>query len=222
MYIQITTKCNMTCKHCCMNATCQGDDMTLETYKAALTHCDGQITLGGGEPTIHPEFWQFMGLALGAQYNESVWLATNGSMTDTSLALCNMARNGVIGCALSLDEWHDEIDYEVEEAFTDGMTLDREGRWKLGYDAKKGDGREVRNVGIGDGPMKQGRCDWSERIECACNSLTVKPNGDVMLCGCEDSIKIGDVFNSFEVPKNDDGDPIECVADHIADQIYCG
>ncbi len=31
MYIQITTRCNMFCEHCCMNATADGDDMNIET-----------------------------------------------------------------------------------------------------------------------------------------------------------------------------------------------
>lgn len=212
MYIQITTRCNMTCKHCCMNATCKGEDMTLETFKAALDKCDSEhISIGGGEPTLNPHFWQMLGLSLGHKYIESVWMATNGSITDTALALCGLARKGVIGCALSLDEWHDEIETDVEDAFTEGMSQDREGRWRLGFDAKEGDGREIRNVGI-PGPLKSGRCDWSDKEECACPGLMVKPNGDVMLCGCEDSIKVGTVLDDtdFDIPKDEDDCPIEC------------
>ena len=36
MYIQISTKCNMSCSHCCMKATANGEDMTPETFRAAV------------------------------------------------------------------------------------------------------------------------------------------------------------------------------------------
>ena len=78
MYIQITTRCNMECEHCCMSATAKGEDMSIGTFKNALEY-DEYITIGGGEPTLHPKFWEMMGLALG--FGEYVWLATNGSIT---------------------------------------------------------------------------------------------------------------------------------------------
>ena len=36
MYIQITTRCNMSCAHCGMNCTQEGEDMTMETLKKVL------------------------------------------------------------------------------------------------------------------------------------------------------------------------------------------
>lgn len=32
MYIQITNRCNMSCPHCGMNCTAEGQDMTMETF----------------------------------------------------------------------------------------------------------------------------------------------------------------------------------------------
>ncbi len=60
MYIQITTRCNMSCEHCCYSCTHEGEDMSLETFRNCLGF-DEYNTLGGGEPTIHPLFWQFLG-----------------------------------------------------------------------------------------------------------------------------------------------------------------
>ena len=125
MYTHITTKCNMTCAHCCYAATMKGRDMTLKMFKTILKKWSGTINtgsnyivLGGGEPTMHPEFWEFVEYAQRCGYP---WLATNGSNTETALKLCEMAKTGELSCALSIDEWHDPIDPEVVKAFKDDM-----------------------------------------------------------------------------------------------------
>ena len=44
----------------------EGEDMTLDTFKAVMEHCAGDyISLGGGEPILHPNFWEFLGLSIG-------------------------------------------------------------------------------------------------------------------------------------------------------------
>ena len=51
MYIQITDRCNMTCKHCCYNCTANGEDMSLETWKAAkefMEYYHRYVSIGGG------------------------------------------------------------------------------------------------------------------------------------------------------------------------------
>ena len=92
----------MSCEHCGMNCTEVGEDMSLEVFEACLLECDEMLPIGGGGPTIHPEFNNFLLKAIGAV--DYVWLATNGSMTETALTLAKLAKRGVIGCALSLDE----------------------------------------------------------------------------------------------------------------------
>jgi len=209
MYIQITTRCNMTCEHCSQRASERGSDMSLKTYKNAIELCkdyDDMVQLGGGEPTLHPKFWEFLGLGLSVG---ELWLATNGSNTETSLALCGMARRGVIGCALSMDHWHDPIDWDVVEAFQDGMkrsmrSNDNSGLYYTdqGYQAAKaGDGREIRDVS--NNILKRGRAIdnecWHED-GCVCNTLTVKPNGDARGCGCPRATKLGNVNETVNIP----------------------
>lgn len=169
MYVQITTRCNMSCEHCGMNCTAKGDDMSFETFKAALSFADF-VTLGGGEPTIHPDFCQFLLYAIA--HCDGVFVITNGSMTDISLAMAKMNCE-TFGCELSLDDFHDPIDPKVVSAFKK-------------IDSIRDTSRNL---------IKAGRCDWGREDKCICDGETfVKPNGDIHQCGCEDSPKVGTVF----------------------------
>ena len=158
--------------------------MSLDTFKKALELCDGHAEIGGGEPTIHPRFWEFLGLALGTA-DESVWLATNGKLTDTALALAGLARKGAIACELSRDEWHEDIDPRVVDAF--GPIGQRGGR-------DDGDYRGVRDISHGyeKGPIRIGRAatefdkdayEWTEG--CCCEGIIIDPKGVIWACGCK-------------------------------------
>lgn len=205
MYIEITTRCNMSCAHCCMRATAKGKDMSRDTFLAALKQASESgehVSLGGGEPTLHPLFWEFLGLSVGTV--ETVWLATNGSMKATAIALARMARKGVIGCALSQDPWHDPIDVEVVEAFK------REPDKRPWLAKEESDYREIRDVSRNIDKM----APWRDPEEagdpsvCACEEILVRTNGDVYICGCPGSIKLGDVFKGIAFPKH--YSPCEC------------
>ncbi len=181
MYIQITNACNHSCPHCCFSCTSEGEYMDFETFKNAVHFWEGSISIGGGEPTTHPLFERFLLYSIGIC--DYVWLATNGSMKETSVALANLAKMGVIGCALSQDEWHNEIDPAVVRAFTKDERVES-------YNSSKKDQREIRTT---EDPIQAGRCDWGTRIECPCETLFVKPNGDVHWCGCENALLLGNV-----------------------------
>ena len=105
----------MTCVHCAYSCTDKGEDMSIETLKNCFKYGDECIAIGGGEPTIHPLFWQVLGLCMAE--SEHVWLATNGKETSTAIALAMLAKKGVIGCDLSQDEYHEYIDPKVIEAY---------------------------------------------------------------------------------------------------------
>lgn len=192
MYIQITTRCNMECEHCCMAAIAVGEDMNIETYKKAILY-DEYITLGGGEPTLHPQFWEFIGLALG--FGEYVWMATNGSITEIALVLAGMAKKGIMGCALSQDAYHDAIDERVIRAFT------KEKPTRLDKDQ-----REIRDVTGKE--VIGGRCDFGDDGRCTCPGIMCKPNGDIIACGCDDAPIFGNINESIDIP--DDWDSMEC------------
>jgi MoaA/NifB/PqqE/SkfB family radical SAM enzyme len=189
MYIQITTRCNMSCAHCGMNCTNKGEDMSVKTYKNALTHCDGEyITIGGGEPTIHPKFWELIGLTLGSSI-EDCFIITNGKKTKTALSLARMAERGVLGCELSQDDFHEEINSRVVRAF--------EKNEKRDYTDRRG----IRNTTQYREPINSGRCDWGIDA-CICDDLFVMPNGDVRACGCIDAPILGNVNTKIHIPED--------------------
>ena len=192
MYIQITTRCNMKCAHCCNSCTPDGIDMSLQTFKKCLEFDDESIALGGGEPTIHPKFWEMLGLSIG--HCDYVWLATNGKKTKMALSLAKLARRGVIGVALSLDDWHGIIDREVIHAFTSKVQ-----HAEYMHGRRSEDLREIRNVGKHNDPINAGRCDWG-RDGCTCSELVITPLGDVHGCGCDGAPYFGNVCNDVNIP----------------------
>lgn len=187
----------MLCDHCC-NYEGAGEHMSFSTFKKLLDrwHKDilkykKSISIGGGEPTIHPEFWKILGYAM--SYGRP-WLATNGKETDDALALCKLAKKGRIGATLSLDEWHEPIDDRVIQAFKKNMIIFKEN--KYGYRLfgdRPGDRREIRTVVI---PYPRGK--WTKKgirntYRCNCKTPRVKPDGTITLCSCEDAPAIGTV-----------------------------
>ena len=190
MYIQITTKCNMECAHCCYSCTKTGEDMSIETFRKCLENGDECISIGGGEPTIHPRFSDFLLMAIGGC--EYVWLATNGKETEIALVLAKLAKNGIIGCDLSQDDYHECIDDLVIDAFMEGKQRSRE----YINSGQSRDMRGIRNVNAKE--INQGRCDFGADDGCVCEDFFVRPNGDVYQCGCTDSPKIGNVNEGFE------------------------
>ena len=207
MYIQITTRCNMECDHCCYSCVKdKGDDMTPDTFKAALELCEeyGQtLSIGGGEPTVHPNFWEFMGMAVFAEIEEGcLWLATNGKRTKDALKLASLARRGVIACDLSQDDYHEGIDQAVIDAFPDTRS-----------NRSDNDYRGVRNVGRDHKgkwrpPFAVGRGkNISGAVEgCVCEDILVKPDGRIYRCACELE-QFGTVFDP-EIP--DDISEYDC------------
>src|SRR3990172_12381336 len=84
MYLQITTKCNMRCAHCLFScAPNKGQHMSLTTFHKALKFSksyDEYISVGGGEPTLHPHFEQIMYECISATSTDTpLWIVTNGT-----------------------------------------------------------------------------------------------------------------------------------------------
>jgi len=187
MYIRLTSRCNMTCAHCAFSCTSHGQDMTRETYKAALklsTDYGSYITLGGGEPTMHPLFWEFLGLALATSDVEGLYIVTNGKITDIAIALAKLARAGILGAALSQDEYHDRIDPEVIAAFT----KDKWANTIYGYVPRTdSDSRDNRSISSPNSIINAGRAKkngFGNLDECFCDDLLVEPDGRLWWCGC--------------------------------------
>ena len=187
MYLKLVDFCNMSCAHCGMGCGKEGESMTLKTFRNALKHSDGMITLGGGEPTLNPKFYQILMESIGE--SENVHIITNGSITKISLTLAKLAEKGVIGAELSQDPYHDEIDERVVEAFT----VDRNER-------QDNDFRGIRDTS--DNLVNAGRCDFGESDECICSDIVIEPDGEVRGCGCNDAPVFGNVNGEVNIPSD--------------------
>ena len=200
MYLQITTKCNMTCAHCCFS--CRkgaGVHMDYATARAAI-NCAGEydefLTLGGGEPTMHPQFFQLLHYALQDNY---VWFATNGKKTRTMRRLADILcgedyheepifANDKLTVTLSQDPWHEAIDDSIASSWK---------RW-----AKSNRNFEIRNTtNSPTGVIKQGRAKktgvWQIENECVCATFMIKPDGNIYGCGCPGAPVIGDIYSGI-------------------------
>lgn len=194
-YIMITEKCNMLCDHCCNNSGPNGEHMKMEMFKEALKFAEYygsyDLALGGGEPTLHPQFWEILGLSLGSDAYDpdmKIFIATNGS-TNISIKLAGLARNGVIYAALSLDEHHDPVGEEVKRAF--GLYEKRKAPGYMhSHHRNENDCREIRDVGGNE--VLVGRAEENgigsktKEEHCVCETIVIGVHGELWACGCRE------------------------------------
>ena len=203
MYIMITSVCNMSCAHCCMSCgkNYKGQHMEQYIYDACLRMAGeygDTITLGGGEPTLHPQFNKYLAQAIQADQNHDIgcipWFATNGSNTKKTLALMyasvdceyydeysfiydhaciSYTGEPLFYMAVSQDQYHDPIDPVVFET------------------AKKLD-IEIRNTS--HNISKTGHASHGDGNICSCETVQVKPDGSMYLCGCDEAPYLGNVY----------------------------
>ena len=122
-------------------------------------------------------------------------LVTNGSITQTALALASMAKAGAIYCRLSRDKYHDPIDERVVRAFTKSNPF---------HTPSNNDSREI---GTNSRVYATGRAKtWGDEEGCVCSEIVVTPSGAIYACGCK-AKRFGTVFNPA-IP--DDWDRGEC------------
>ena len=216
MYVQITTACNMSCSHCCYccfennpNAYHMNIPTWANTLKFwdSLNHlmADGScgdehgfdnmcttLCIGGGEPTMHPQFWQFLGMALEARvrddFDAQVWMKTNGKLHDRAKAVLQLgAQNGnVFACDLSADQFHEEIKKDM-------YAYAGESKWRdIPRDrvADCGFARDNGESGIGEHSHSHHKSSAAGAglpypAQCVCEDVFVNPDGDIFMCGCD-------------------------------------
>jgi hypothetical protein len=187
----------MQCAHCCFSCTAQGEDMSLRTFRRALklaVEYDDWVVLGGGEPTVHPRFEQFIAEALSLIVCESnITVITNGKHARRALLLAGLARRGVLDAYLSQDEYHDPVDPEVVSTFIQLKRLRRVDTSQL-----IPEGRALNLLGYE--PDEQPYAAWGEPY-CTCDEIFVEPSGVIHQCGCVDSPTIGHVSHGLDVPR---------------------
>lgn len=179
MYIELTTSCNMSCGHCIFGCSKhkKGTDMPWGIFKKAIKACEvqrGRACFGGGEPTLHPDFWKYLGHALEADI-PYFWMATNGSKTRRILALLDLAasKTSRIVLCLSRDKWHDPIDASVVYRFE-----------KEGWEIRDNEGKISHNGSAEENGI------WDTH-DCHCAGTHVKVSGAMYPCGCDDAPLLG-------------------------------
>lgn len=199
----------MRCSHCCFAATGKGDHMSREVYMAALQLADNYgeyITLGGGEPTLHPDFFDYLDKAVEFHrrglIEDAPFVVTNGASKHKAMKLYHRAlKKGDVHVELSQDPWHDPIDPEVVRAF---RSQERES----GYGRHRSSGnrigvRTVKTI-IPIGRARENAADWDMPLQpknwtqCACEDLFIDPRGDIWSCGCRHT-KLGNVLDGFDM-----------------------
>jgi len=167
--------------------------MTRETF---IQTCDlaeqreEGIFLGGGEPTVHPLFWDFVGIALGRSANRlldcPLGLITNGKRTEDALRLYHLAKASVVFAELSLDSYHEIIDQKVVKTFSRPISPDQTWLNRV---------RSVNHI-IGAGRAKS----WGDKKSCCCSEMLVEPTGKIYACGCR-NLSFGTI-NKPNIPDN--------------------
>jgi MoaA/NifB/PqqE/SkfB family radical SAM enzyme len=169
--------------------------MTIEDFHKSIALAKSHsapLTIGGGEPTLHPLFKEFLFHAMWEMAGTSIELdmpavhmVTNGSNTNIALTLADLAQRGVIGCHVSHDRYHDPIDPRVYKAFK----VEKE--YYSGNDswlAKPRNEFDCRGINGEQGYIiPAGRAKgWGNHPsnKCGCDSLFVHPTGKVYPCGC--------------------------------------
>ncbi|MEG0483900.1 MAG: radical SAM protein [Oscillospiraceae bacterium] len=88
-YIEITSRCNLRCKHCYNESGELDSEISCETFQNVLNcYEDGaetDITLSGGEPLLHPQFWGILDSAINAKIKK-ILIITNATIIDAQVA----------------------------------------------------------------------------------------------------------------------------------------
>lgn len=114
MYIQITTKCNMQCRHCMYSCKPgKGKHMPMEIFRQAVDLAmsyESGVAIGGGEPTLHPDILMMLGYASLLSNDEYMtpFMVTNGTCSkELWNVLVRAFRMKNLQLHVSNDPWHD-------------------------------------------------------------------------------------------------------------------
>ena len=107
LFFELTNRCNLGCRHCGSSCTSKGQSLTIDDVEATLDtiHATIQgdkpmICLTGGEPLMHPDFYEIAGLV---KSNCFSWgMTTNANLIDEEAA-SQLRQAGMSTVSVSLD-----------------------------------------------------------------------------------------------------------------------
>ena len=181
--------------------------MPLDTFylasEVAKEWDDEFVYIGGGEPTLHPDFFKILFYLM--RHFDNVELTTNGSrdkvmhrlryiLWEEDEELCNHGMSSDnLTVALSLDQYHDPISQWIKDWFKKAEEHNHRMQGSLG-------GHKISTYIKGDymrvlsnaGRAKKNQLRPAKN-KCVCPDIFIKPSGDIRLCGCIDAPIIGHV-----------------------------
>lgn len=103
LFFEITNRCNLNCKHCGSSCSSKGDALTVEDVESTLRtlkHEKPMICLTGGEPLMHPNFFEISNCVHTMGFD---WgMTTNATLIDENTA-AELKRTGMNTVSVSLD-----------------------------------------------------------------------------------------------------------------------
>lgn len=210
MYIRITSKCNMRCAHCCFSCRPgSGEHMPMNVFDQALDIAESygdSLTLGGGEPTMHPKFFEILKKVKQAYWYDRLsatpFMVINGKNYSRAKKLIQHIRPDEdfdqyrlflhddpeydvwndepgIRVELSTDYFHERIDPRIKDFYMEAQ------RNRVDYAGTRDVTQSYSGV------MEQGRAkrtgshtSYKTKHDCICDDWVIQPNGDVYTCGC--------------------------------------
>lgn len=103
LFLEITDRCNLRCKHCGSNCSIDGSCLTIDDITSALqsvSHDKPMICLTGGEPMLHPAFFEIADCVSSMGFS---WgMTTNATLIDDAAAR-KLKQAGLSTVSVSLD-----------------------------------------------------------------------------------------------------------------------
>lgn len=195
-YIQITNRCNLTCTHCAFSCLDFGVDMSIDTfinscifYNNFIRDTDTVFSIGGGEPSLHPNLFDFIAICF--EYDIQPMVSTNGTIEVISLALADIVDCGLIkNVQLSYTEFHKNQLLTVSDKVLERYSVENNPNF-IDIDNYSG---TILATTV-DPIIKVGRASLlSESVySCLGKGPHILPNGDVKTCICPTSTKLFNV-----------------------------
>jgi mycofactocin radical SAM maturase len=112
---ELTYACNLACRHC-LSSSGRRDprELTTDEAKAVIDELERMqvfyVNIGGGEPTIRPDFWEIVDYA--TAHHVGVKFSTNGSRITPQVA-ASLAASDYVDVQISLDGATPEVNDDV-------------------------------------------------------------------------------------------------------------
>lgn len=189
MYLHVTSKCNMSCQHCCFDYGNgkKGEDMSLDIFEKCIDFCkenDLPVTLGGGEICLHKNFDALLELCIAK--NIKPYIVTNGSIKNNALKLAKLTEDGFLDAWLSYDSFHNK-------SIVDSMVyFEFKNIYHVYNDLSDLETQDLIYIGR----AKQLKNNRNITKTCLFKRFMVLPHGGIKMCGCEDSPFIGNIMEN--------------------------